>query len=358
MLLLKWHGQRLSEEAPVNRRTTLATLLTLILCSIAGAQSQSETPAHIVAAARRALPHLADAQDWSHTLVADVRTTALGCRPMRGLELPQPIEVYRLRLIDKDQPVLLHVSADGSMTQQCASDGTGESARLIYTSILSDRDRDGDSLADSLDACPSIAGLPGADRPGCPRASRSDSDGDGRANTVDACPRQAGSAAADGCSLFLDEDGDGVPDQEDICPRDFGVIRSDFALGCPADGSGNSTRRRDADEACAFQGVGVPLYEGPNLAASVIGTIGAIDGEGAEIIGRDGTGFWYQIQPGWIPGSAIELRGACYNLPLVNLAPGAVPAAICVPEKPRSMSGAPRGINRYPESRRNTVMPF
>ncbi|MCY4071015.1 MAG: thrombospondin type 3 repeat-containing protein [Chloroflexi bacterium] len=307
----------------MNRRITLITLLTLMLCSMAGAQSEAETPAHIVAAARRALPHLADAQDWSHTLVTDVRTTALGCRPMRGLQLPQTIEVYRLRLIDDDQPVLLHVSADGSMTQQCANDGTGARAGLIYTSISSARDRDGDSLADNLDACPSIAGLPDADPPGCPRATRGDSDGDGRANSVDACPRQAGSAAADGCSLFLDEDGDGVPDNEDICPRDFGVIRSDFALGCPADGSGNSTKRREADEECAFQGVGVPLYDGPSLAGSIIGTIGASADESAQIIGRDTTGFWYQIQAGWIPGSAIELRGACYNLPLVNMAPGA-----------------------------------
>jgi len=307
----------------VNRRITLITLLTLMLYSMAGAQSEAETPAHIVAAARRALPHLADAQDWSHTLVTDVRTTALGCRPMRGLQLPQSIEVYRLRLIDKDQPVLLHVSADGSMTQQCANDGTSVYTGLIYTSISSARDRDGDSLADDRDACPSIAGLPDADPPGCPQASRGDSDGDGRANSVDACPRQAGSAAADGCSLFLDEDGDGVPDNEDICPRDFGVIRSDFALGCPADGSGNSTKRREADENCAFQGIGVPLYDGPNLAASVIRTIGASADESAQIIGRDTTGFWYQIQAGWIPRSAIELRGACYNLPLVNVAPGA-----------------------------------
>ena len=307
----------------MNRRITLITLLTLTLCSMAGAQSEGETPAHIVAAARRALPHLADAQDWSHTLVTDVRTTALGCRPMRGLQLPQAIEVYRLRLIDKDQQVMLHVSADGSMTQQCARDGTGASTGLIYTSIASARDRDGDSLADSADACPSIAGLPDADPPGCPQASRGDSDGDGSANSVDACPRQAGSAAVDGCSLFLDEDGDGVPDNEDICPRDFGVIRSGFALGCPADGSGNSTERREADEDCAFQGVGVPLYDGPSLAASIIGTISEIADESAEIIGRDETGFWYQIQRGWIPGSAIELRGACYNLPLVNMAPGA-----------------------------------
>ena len=304
-------------------RATMIALLTLTLCSMVGAQSEGETPAHIVAAARRALPHLADAQDWSHTLMTDVRTTALGCRPMRGLQLPQTIEVYRLRLINDDHPVMLHVSADGSMTQQCANDGTSANTGLIYTSIASVRDRDGDSLADSADACPSIAGLPDADPPGCPQASRGDSDGDGRANDVDVCPRQAGAAAADGCSLFMDDDGDGVPDSEDICPRDFGVIRGDFALGCPADGGGNSTKRREADENCAFHGVSVPVYDGPGLAASIIGTIGPIADESAEIIGRDATGFWYQIQRGWIPRSAIDLRGACYNLPLVNMAPGA-----------------------------------
>lgn len=304
-------------------RATLSALLTMILCSFlaanAAAQSESETPAHIVAAARRALPQLADAQEWSHSLVTGVGTTALGCRPMRGLQLPQPIEVYRLRLIDK----MLHVSADGSMTQQCANDGSGASAGLIYASIASERDRDGDSLADDMDACPSIAGVADADRPGCPQASRGDSDGDGRDNSVDACPRQAGAAAADGCSLFVDEDGDGAPDSEDICPRDFGVIRSDFALGCPADGSGNSSKGSAAGEGCAFQGDGAPLYEGPSLAAAVIGAIDDSGDASMRIIGRDATGFWYQIQPGWIPGSAIELRGACYNLPLVNMAPGA-----------------------------------
>ncbi len=314
--------ERLFRRPRQSARAIVSALLTLILCSFfiahVVAQSESETPAHIVAAARHALPQLADAQDWSHTLVTGVGTTALGCRPMRGLQLPQPIEVYRLTLIDK----MLHVSADGSMTQQCANEGIGASAGLIYASIASERDRDGDSLADSVDACPSIAGLADADRPGCPRASRGDSDGDGSANSVDACPRQAGSAAAGGCSLFVDEDGDGVPDSEDICPRDFGVIRSDFALGCPADGSGYSDKRSEASEACAFRGDGIPLYEGPSLAASVIRTIDASSDESAEIIGRDATGFWYQIQSGWIPGSAIELRGACYNLPLVNMAPG------------------------------------
>lgn len=311
----RWRGQVAG--------AALLTLLALLLGSIVSAQSPSETPAHIAAAARRALPQLTDPQDWSHSLLTDVRTTALGCRPMRGLELPQPVEVYSLRLIVDDQPLVLHVSADGSMTQQCALDGSGASTGLIYASITSDRDRDGDALADSLDACPSIAGLPNADPAGCPRVTRGDSDGDGSPNRLDACPRQAGAAAVDGCSLFLDQDGDGVPDLDDICPRDFGVIRADFALGCPADGSGKSTRLRAGDDACAFQGIGVPIYDGPSLAASVSGTISANPDEDAAIIGRDATGFWYQIQRGWLPRSAIDLRGACYNLPLLNLAPGA-----------------------------------
>lgn len=304
-------------------RAVLITLLTVLLCSTAQAQSESETPAHIVEAARRALPHLADVKGWSHTLMTDVRTTALGCRPMKGLQLPQAIEVYRLRLIDRDQQVLLHVSADGSMTQQCASVGPDAQTGLIYTSISGARDRDGDALVDNLDACPSIAGLPDADPPGCPQASSGDSDGDGTANGVDACPRQAGSAAVDGCSLFLDEDGDGVPDSEDTCPQDFGVIRSGFALGCPADGSGNSTKNHDADAGCAFQGVGVPVYDGPSLATSVINTIDATAEDDAQVIGRDATGFWYHIQLGWIPAASVVLRGACYNLPLANVAPGA-----------------------------------
>ena len=304
----------------MNRRSFLITMLTLFICSMTGAQSEEETPTHIIAAVQRAFPQLADAQGWSHTRLTDVRTTALGCRPMRGLELPQAIEVYRVQVTDKDQQVVLNVSADGSMTQQCANGGTDSNTGLIGTSISSERDRDGDSLADTVDNCPGIAGLPGAPRPGCPHASRGDRDGDGTANSVDACPRQAGSVAADGCSLFVDEDSDGVPDSEDICPRDFGVILADFALGCPADGSGSSSRRRVSDESCAFRDSGVPLYNGPTLASSLIGTVGAV---GAEVIGRDATGIWFQVQRGWVPGSAVELRGACFNIPLVNVTAGA-----------------------------------
>ena len=309
--------------------------MAMMLCCLAPAQAQNAeaAPAHIIAAAQRAFPKLETAQAWSHTLLTDVRTTALGCRPMKGLQLAQGIEVYSLPL----DGMALHVSADGSMTQQCAQsasaadNGTG----LIYSSISADSDRDGDGLPDSADACPSIAGITEAERPGCPQASRGDSDGDGKPNSADACPRQAGSAAADGCSLFVDEDGDGVPNTIDICPRDFGIIRSDFALGCPADGSGNSSQRPVNGEVCAFRGVGVPLYNGSSLAAAVIDTVdGADDGAGdgaddgtdeasAQIIGRDASGYWYQIQSGWLPGSAIELRGACYNLPLVNMASGA-----------------------------------
>ena len=307
----------------MNRRAFLITLLTLFICSMTGAQSEEETPTHIIAAVRRAFPQLADAQDWSHTRLTDVRTTALGCRPMRGLELPQAIEVYRVQVTDKDQQVVLHVSADGSMTQQCANGGTDSDTGLIGTSISSERDRDGDSLADTVDNCPGIAGLPGAPRPGCPHASRGDRDGDGTANSVDACPRQAGSAAADGCSLFVDEDSDGVPDSEDFCPRDFGVILADFALGCPADGSGNSSRQRESDESCAFRDSGVPLYDGPSLASSLIGAVGVVGDDGTEVFGRDATGLWFQVQRGWVPGSAVELRGACYNIPLVNVTSGA-----------------------------------
>ena len=346
---------------------TLGMMLGLMLCFISlsrgsyvRAQSGSETPAHIIAAARRALPRLAEAQDWSHTLETDVNTTALGCRPMKGLQLPQAIEVYRLRLIDNNQPVALHVAADGAMTQQCANTGADADAGLLYHSISSESDRDGDSLADSLDACPSIAGRIDADQPGCPQASRDDSDGDGSANSVDACPLQAGPASADGCSLFVDEDGDGIPDDDDICPQDFGAFRIDFALGCPTDGSGKSSMRTAVADSCGFHGIGVPLFERPSLAAAVIGTIDSNNTESAEkIIGRDATGFWYQIQGGWIPGSAIELSGACYNLPQVNMGASVGTGCYMRPrESTINVRRAPRGKQVAQLSPQNSYVVF
>jgi len=83
-------------------------------------------------------------------------------------------------------------------------------------------DRDGDSVDDSVDACPDERGA-WADH-GCPpeeetRNPNEDLDGDGVLNAADACPDQAGPAAAQGCP---DANGDGVADNPGITPDDSG----------------------------------------------------------------------------------------------------------------------------------------
>jgi OmpA-OmpF porin, OOP family len=82
------------------------------------------------------------------------------------------------------------------------------------------KDRDGDGIADSEDACPDQPGT--AALHGCP-----DRDGDGIADTDDACPDEPGSIATNGCP---DKDGDGVADKDDKCPTVSGPASNN---GCP-----------------------------------------------------------------------------------------------------------------------------
>lgn len=92
--------------------------------------------------------------------------------------------------------------------------GTGLSFRL------QPKDFDRDGIADKEDACPRLAGTPGAR--GCP-----DRDGDGVEDAEDACPDQPGLAEYSGCA---DSDGDGIMDKADRCPFSFGYEDTD---GCP-----------------------------------------------------------------------------------------------------------------------------
>ncbi len=84
------------------------------------------------------------------------------------------------------------------------------------------KDRDGDGVIDSLDACPDVAGL--AKFNGCP-----DTDNDGIADKDDKCPTVAGLARYQGCPV-PDRDKDGINDEEDKCPDVAGVARYQ---GCP-----------------------------------------------------------------------------------------------------------------------------
>ncbi|HVZ96479.1 MAG TPA: OmpA family protein [Chitinophagaceae bacterium] len=84
------------------------------------------------------------------------------------------------------------------------------------------KDRDGDGVVDSLDACPDQPGT--AALQGCP-----DKDGDGIADKDDKCPDVPGLAKYGGCPI-PDTDKDGINDEEDKCPDVPGVAKYQ---GCP-----------------------------------------------------------------------------------------------------------------------------
>lgn len=110
-------------------------------------------------------------------------------------------------------------------------------------------DQDKDGIPDAQDACINVPGVPNADpaKNGCPP----DRDGDGVLDSVDACPDVPGVADADpaknGCPP--DRDGDGIPDAQDACIDVPGVKNDDPAKnGCPPDRDGDGIP--DAQDAC------------------------------------------------------------------------------------------------------------
>ena len=85
-------------------------------------------------------------------------------------------------------------------------------------------DTDGDGIVDSLDKCPTVAGI--AKYNGCPIP---DSDSDGVNDEVDKCPTVKGFARYNGCPI-PDSDSDGVNDEVDKCPTIAGPASNG---GCP-----------------------------------------------------------------------------------------------------------------------------
>jgi OmpA-OmpF porin, OOP family len=86
-------------------------------------------------------------------------------------------------------------------------------------------DTDKDGIQDSEDKCPTVPGLPKYQ--GCPIP---DTDKDGINDEEDKCPNVAGLARYNGCPI-PDTDGDGINDEEDRCPDVPGVPEM---KGCPA----------------------------------------------------------------------------------------------------------------------------
>lgn len=293
-------------------------ILCLLFLLISG-PAQSQPPDIAVSArgiALAAFPQL-DGDNPSIAALAAVETTALGCRLINGLALPTPIEAFRVEFTLDDEPFAVHISADGSMAQPCDERFPNLGAG-VQPLVRARRDSDGDGLSNSADACPQIAGIPAGERAGCPNRRNGDRDGDGSPDARDRCPDQAGAAAANGCALMRDEDGDGVPDHVDICPANAGVMRQDFAFGCPDDGSGSSHRRRGADDVCLVGG-DTPIYADRSEDADLIGTL---NDEPSAVIGRTAALDWVKLANGWVKSSELWLSGACYNIPLVNPAPG------------------------------------
>ncbi|GAO43280.1 OmpA family protein [Flavihumibacter petaseus NBRC 106054] len=97
-------------------------------------------------------------------------------------------------------------------------------------------DEDKDGVVDSLDACPTVPGLPALQ--GCP-----DRDGDGIADKDDKCPDTPGIAKYQGCPI-PDTDGDGINDEEDKCPTVAGVAKYE---GCPIPDRDNDGVNDDED---------------------------------------------------------------------------------------------------------------
>ncbi len=297
--------------------------LICLICMLTWGQAAGQPP-EIVEGARQALlaafPQLSAAAP-TVTPLRDAETTALGCQLIGGLPLAAPLAAHRLEFMLDGAPFAAHVSADGSLTQPCDERFPNLGAGVMPVARAR-MDSDGDGLEDNADACPLLAGRFAFERAGCPFVSDADRDGDGSPDARDHCPAQAGAAAADGCSLLRDEDGDAVPDHVDVCPADFGVIRDDFALGCPADGGGNSTRRREAGDLCLVSGE-APIYSGRADDAMIVSQLDASSGAHARaIIGRTAAGDWFQLASGRVRARDLHLSGACFNIPLVNPAPG------------------------------------
>jgi outer membrane protein OmpA-like peptidoglycan-associated protein len=106
-------------------------------------------------------------------------------------------------------------------------------------------DSDGDGVVDSLDKCPTIAGL--AKYNGCPIP---DSDSDGVNDEADKCPTIAGLAKYNGCPI-PDSDSDGVNDEADKCPTIAGLAKYN---GCPIPDSDSDGVNDEADKCPTIAG--------------------------------------------------------------------------------------------------------
>jgi len=139
-------------------------------------------------------------------------------------------------------------------------------ARIAYAPVRkTDRDRDGDGIADRDDACPDEPGIRTGDRRthGCPPPQ--DRDHDGIKDDADICPDTHKGPTPDparlGCPAPAlpepDRDNDGVLDRDDVCPDvPRGQQPDPNRLGCPAQDS-DKDGIIDANDQCIFDPMGL-----------------------------------------------------------------------------------------------------
>ena len=110
--------------------------------------------------------------------------------------------------------------------------------------VIIPKDTDNDGIVDSLDACPTVAGL--AKYNGCPIP---DTDKDGINDENDKCPTVAGLAQFQGCP---DRDNDGIQDSLDKCPDVAGLAKYD---GCPIPDTDNDGVNDEEDKCPTIAGI-------------------------------------------------------------------------------------------------------
>lgn len=119
-------------------------------------------------------------------------------------------------------------------------------------------DTDGDQVADSLDACPEVAGPPSLN--GCP-----DSDGDGIIDKNDKCPKDKGLARYNGCPI-PDTDKDGINDEDDKCITVAGFARYQ---GCPIPDT-DKDGVNDEEDKCPNEAGVASNFGCPEIAVAVV----------------------------------------------------------------------------------------
>lgn len=124
------------------------------------------------------------------------------------------------------------IGSSASCTLTVYSNSNGEVRYCGITQV----DRDGDNVPDTLDSCPDDGDQGyGVDEVGCPNPPPPDRDGDGVPDNSDACPDDFGTGA-DGCPVDIgepDDDQDGIPNDQDACRYDPGPFNPNPAYnGC------------------------------------------------------------------------------------------------------------------------------